>query len=38
VNGGNDLIYLPQDNAKELAAKIVKALFAQDYTSGCVRA
>jgi arylsulfatase A-like enzyme len=34
VNGGNDLIYLPQDNAKELAPKIVKALFAQDYTSG----
>jgi len=34
VNGGNDLIYLPQDNAKELAPKIVRALFAHDYTSG----
>ncbi|MEA2875419.1 MAG: hypothetical protein QOF14_615 [Hyphomicrobiales bacterium] len=33
-NGGNDLIYLPQDNAKELAPRIVKALLAQDYTSG----
>jgi hypothetical protein len=32
--GGNDLIYLPQENARELAPKIVKALFAQDYTSG----
>ena len=34
VNGGNDLIYLPQVNAKELAPKVVKALIAQDYTSG----
>lgn len=34
VNGGNDLIYLPQANAKELAPKVVKALLAQDYTSG----
>jgi hypothetical protein len=34
VNGGNDLIYLPQDNARELAPKVVKALLAQDYTSG----
>ena len=34
MNGGNDLIYLPQDNAKELAPKVVKALLAQDYTSG----
>jgi hypothetical protein len=34
VNGGNDLIYFPQDNAKELAPKVVKMLLAQDYTSG----
>ncbi len=34
TNGGNDLIYFPQDNAKDLAAKVVKALLAQDYTSG----
>jgi len=34
ANGGNDLIYFPQDNAKELAPKVVKALLAQDYTSG----
>jgi arylsulfatase A-like enzyme len=34
VNGGNDLIYLPQANAKELAPKVVQALLAQDYTSG----
>jgi hypothetical protein len=34
VNGGNDLIYLPQDNARDLAPKVVKALLAQDYTSG----
>ncbi len=34
ANGGNDLIYLPQDNAKELLPKIVRALLAQDYTSG----
>lgn len=34
VNGGNDLIYFPQDNAKELAPKVVNALLAQDYTSG----
>jgi arylsulfatase A-like enzyme len=34
TNGGNDLIYFPQSNAKELAAKVVKALLAQDYTSG----
>lgn len=34
TNGGNDLIYLPQDNAKTLARKVVKALLAQDYTSG----
>jgi len=34
VNGGNDLIYFPQANARTLAAKVVKALLAQDYTSG----
>lgn len=34
VNGGNDLIYLPQDNARTLVRKVVKALLAQDYTSG----
>ena len=34
VNGGNDLIYFPQANAKELAPKVVKALLAQDYSSG----
>lgn len=34
ANGGNDLIYLPQTNAKDLLPKIVRALLAQDYTSG----
>jgi arylsulfatase A-like enzyme len=34
VNGGNDLIYFPQQNGKELAPKVVAALLAQDYTSG----
>ena len=34
VNGGNDLIYLPRDNAKTLARRVVKVLLAQDYTSG----
>ena len=34
TNGGNDLIYFPRDNAKDLAPKVVKALLAQDYTSG----
>ncbi|MDB5584717.1 MAG: alkaline phosphatase family protein, partial [Bradyrhizobium sp.] len=34
VNGGNDLIYLPQDNARTLVRPVVKALLAQDYTSG----
>ncbi|MES2196266.1 MAG: alkaline phosphatase family protein [Pseudomonadota bacterium] len=34
VNGGNDLIYLPEDNARTLARQVVKALLAQDYTSG----
>lgn len=34
VNGGNDLIYFPQGNGKDLAPRVVKALLAQDYTSG----
>jgi hypothetical protein len=34
TNGGSDLIYLPQSNAKDLAPKVVKALLAQDYVSG----
>lgn len=34
ANGGNDLIYFPQGNSKELAPKVIKALLAQDYTSG----
>lgn len=34
ANGGNDLIYLPKENAKDLLPKVVKALLAQDYTSG----
>lgn len=34
ANGGNDLIYLPRDNAKTLVRRVVKALLAQDYTSG----
>jgi arylsulfatase A-like enzyme len=33
-NGGVDLIYLPQKNAKELAPKIVDFLLGQDYVSG----
>ncbi len=33
ANGGSDLIYLPEGD-KELAAKIVAALSAQDYVSG----
>ncbi len=34
ANGGNDLIYLPQDNANTLVKQVVKALLTQDYTSG----
>ena len=34
TNGGADLIYLPQNNAKDLAPKVVGALLAQDYVSG----
>jgi len=33
-NGGSDLVYLPQPNAKELAPKVIAALLAQDYVSG----
>jgi arylsulfatase A-like enzyme len=34
ANGGTDLVYLPQSNAREMAQKVVKAFFAQDYVSG----
>lgn len=34
ANGGNDLIYFPQANAKSLLPKVVRALLAQDYVSG----
>jgi hypothetical protein len=34
ANGGSDLIYLPQENAKALAPKVVAALLKQDYVSG----
>lgn len=34
ANGGNDLIYLPQDNARTLVKQVVNVLLAQDYTSG----
>lgn len=34
ANGGSDLVYLPQANARELAPKVVAALVAQDYVSG----
>ena len=33
-NGGSDLIYLPQSNAADLAAKIVAILLNEDYVSG----
>ena len=33
-NGGSDLVYLPQANAKQLAPAVVQALLAQDYVSG----
>lgn len=33
ANGGSDLIYLPQADAKALAPRIVEALEAQDYVS-----
>ena len=34
ANGGSDLIYLPQANGAELAAKVVPFLLGQDYVSG----
>lgn len=34
ANGGSDLVYLPKDNARELGARVVRALLAQDYVSG----
>jgi arylsulfatase A-like enzyme len=34
ANGGADLIYLPKDNAKDLAGRIVEFLSTQDYVSG----
>jgi hypothetical protein len=34
ANGGSDLIYVPGDNAKELAPKIVATLLGEDYISG----
>lgn len=34
ANGGSDLIYLPQDDAKTLAPKIIDFLLHQDYVSG----
>ena len=33
-NGGADLVYLPEKNAKKLAGAIVKFLTAQDYVAG----
>jgi len=33
INGGNDIIWLPTDQAKSLAPRIVEALIAEDYTS-----
>ena len=34
ANGGSDLIYLPQSNARALAPAIVTMLLAEDYVSG----
>ena len=34
ANGGSDLVYLPQANAKQLAPKIVATLLSEDYVSG----
>src|SRR5262249_52362494 len=33
ANGGSDLVYLPKRD-KAMAARVIKALLAQDYTSG----
>jgi len=34
ANGGTDLVYLPQPNAKELVGPIIDMLLGQDYVSG----
>jgi hypothetical protein len=34
ANGGSDLVYFPQANASDLAAKVVTALLGEDYISG----
>jgi hypothetical protein len=34
ANGGSDLIYFPQANAKDLAARVIPMLLEQDYVSG----
>jgi arylsulfatase A-like enzyme len=34
ANGGTDLVYLPQSNAKDLVGPIVEMLLGQDYVSG----
>jgi hypothetical protein len=34
ANGGSDLIYLPQADARALMPRVLQALLAQDYTSG----
>jgi arylsulfatase A-like enzyme len=34
ANGGSDLVYLPQANAREFAPRVIEALLAQDYVSG----
>ncbi len=34
ANGGSDLVYLPQANAREIAPRVIDALLAQDYVSG----
>jgi len=34
ANGGADLVYLPQADAKAMARKVVTTLLAQDYVSG----
>ncbi len=34
ANGGSDLVYLPQANAKDIAPHVIDALLAQDYVSG----
>jgi arylsulfatase A-like enzyme len=34
ANGGSDLVYFPQGNAADLAAKVVALLLGEDYVSG----